>query len=244
MKKLLMLILIGLLLALSIYIGVKGFQIGNIEVLSYAGLQAKNKQLDEKIQESSKLAEKDFKQIVNTVKDSTKRLEQAKEEYEDMTVTSSEGEIQATSQIERYEVETLWVKLGNYATSEGAIIRMDIVQGNSNHRYNLKFTVNGSYISITDFISDIENDSTLAFKIEDFKMLPSASGSDLQATFICKDIAIKDVAETSTTTEIPEDSANTTNMNATTNNTTTTNNITNQVTGNTTNNTVRNTSVD
>lgn len=239
MKKLLMSILIGLLLALSIYIVLIGFEVGNVEVLSYVGIQAKNKELDAKIQESSKLAEKEYKQIVSTVQESTKKLEQAKKDYEDMTTISSEDDVQVASQIERYEVETLWVKLGNYATSEGAVIRMDIVQGNSNDTYNLKFTVNGSYISITDFISDIENDSTLGFQIEEFKILPSSSGEDLQATFVCRDISIKDVLETSNpnTEEETEETTKSTNTNTTNSiNSTTNTNSTN--TTNTTNNTV------
>lgn len=246
MKKLLMSILIGLLLILSIYIILNGFGMGNVEVLSYMGLQAKNKELDAKIQESSKLAEKDYKQIVSTVQDSTKKLEQARKDYEDVTTISSEEDVQVASQIERYEVETLWVKLGNYATSEGAIIRMDIVQGNSNETYNLKFTVNGSYISITDFISDIENDSTLGFQIEEFKILPSSSGEDLQATFVCRDISIKDVSETSNPNTEEEETTNSTNTNTTnstnsTNSTTNTNNTNTVNTTNTTNNSIINT---
>lgn len=238
MKKLLMLILIGLLVALSIFIALKGFEVGNIQVLSYIGIQTKSKQLDEKIQESSKLAEKDYKQAVSNVQENSKKLEQEKKKYEEMTVISSEGDVQTANHIERYEVETLWVKLGNHATSEGAVIRMDIVQGNSSGVYNLKFTVNGSYISITDFISDIENDSTLGFKIEEFKMLPSSSGSDLQATFVCKDIAIKDITEMSNTNIEVENTNNTTNTTntANTNNTAKTNS-TNTANGTTANNT-------
>lgn len=239
MKKLLMLILIGLLLVLSIFIVINGFQIGNIQVLSYMGIQKKDKELDEKIQQSSKLAEKDYKQAVSNVEESSKKLEQEKQKYEDMTAISSEGDVQTANQIEKYEVETLWVKLGNYATSEGAVIRMDIVKGTdtTSDTYNLKFTVNGSYISITDFISDIENDSTLGFKIEEFKMLPG-SDSDLQATFVCKDIAIKDVTETSNpntgTTDSTDNTTNTTNA---TNSTNTTNGTTTNATNTTTNNT-------
>ncbi len=234
MKKLLMLILIGLLLALSIYIGFNGFEVGNIEVLSYKGIQRKNKELDEKIQESSKLAEKDYRQILSTVQESSKKLAQAKNDYEDMTAVSSEGDVQAASQIERYEVETLWVKLGNYATSEGAVMKMDIVQGSDNNTYNLKFTVNGSYISITDFISDIENDSTLGFEIEEFKMIPSSSNNDLQATFVCKDISIKDVLQTNQSNTQPEENQNDNNTTNSTNTTNTTN-TTNQTSKNNTN---------
>ncbi len=225
MKKLLMLILIGLLLILSIYIVVSGFEVGNIEVLSYMGIQQKNKELNGKIQEASKLAEKDYRQTVSTVEESSKKLEQTKKEYDDITVISSDGSMDAAGQLERYEIETLWVKLGNYATSEGAVVRIDIVRGNTSSTYNLKFTVNGSYISITDFISDIENDSTLGFKIEDFKMVPS--GDTLQATFICKEIAIKEVSETSNpNVGLPENKDNTTNT-ANGGNTTNTNKTTN-----------------
>lgn len=221
MKKLLMLILIGLLIALSAFVVLTGFEVGKVEVLSYVGIQEKNQELDGKIQEASKLAEKDFKQAVSTIQDSSKKLEQTKKEYQDLTVVSSEGDIQAAAQLEVYEVETLWVKLGNYATSEGAVVRIDITQGNTSKTYNLQFTVNGSYIAITDFISDIENDSTLGFKIEEFKMLPS--GDSLQATFTCKEISIKQISATSNpntgTTQSPTSTGNTT-----TNSTTGTNN--------------------
>ena len=256
MKKLLMLILIGLLVILSIFIVINGFEIGGIQVLSYTGIQEKDKELDEKIQEASKLAERDYKQAVSNVQENSRKLEQEKKEYEEMTLISSEGDVQAAKQIEKYEVETLWVKLGNYATSEGTVIKMDIVQGNTNETYNLRFTINGSYISITYFISDIENDSTLGFKIEEFKMLPG-SGADLQATFVCKEIAIKGVTETTNpnlgteattgtegttnTTNNATNSANTTNTTNTTNQNTANGNTTSQNTAN--GNTAGNTSV-
>lgn len=203
MKKLLLLVLIGLLIALSVFIGINGFEIGQLQILGFTGIQDKNAELDAKIQEASKLAEKDYKKAISTVEENAKELEQKKKEYEEMIdITVEDGE-QVVNQIERYEVETLWVKLGNYATSEGAIMKMDIVKGvnSAQDTYDLNFTVNGSYISITDFISDIENDSTLGFKIEDFKMLPgnSKTGNELLATFTCKDIAIKDVTQTSNT---------------------------------------------
>ena len=246
MKKLLILILIGLLLALSIFIVVSGFEIGNIEVLSFTGIQNRNKELDETIQQASKLAEKDYKQAVSNVLENSKKLEQTKKEYEDMTAISSEGDIQLANQLQKYEIETLWVKLGNYATSEGVIIRMDVVNGSASEVYNLKFTVTGSYISITDFISDIENDSTLGFKIEEFKMLPTSSGSDLQATFVCKDISIKDVSATSNINTNEEDVENNEENNANTTNSTK-NTTSNNTTGNNTttksNTTTNNTNV-
>ncbi len=221
MKKLLILILIGLLVILSIYIAINGFEVGKIEVLSYRGIQQRDNELNEKIQQSSKLVEKDFKQAINGVEESIKQLEQAKDEYDEVALVSEQGDIQVANHVDRYEVEALWVKLGNYATSEGAVLRMDIVKGTGNDQYHLKFAVNGSYISVTDFISDIENDSTLGFKIEEFKMVPS--GSDVQATFVCKDISIKEVSETSNPNVGTGNTTNTINTTNTTNHTNTSN---------------------
>lgn len=255
MKKLLMLVLIGLLIALGIFIVMNGFEVAKVEVLSYTGIQNRNEELDKKIQEASKLAEKDFRKSVSEVQESSKKLEQVKKEYEDMTALNEDGAQNAVTQLERYEVETLWVKLGKYATSEGAIIRIDVVQGNTNETYNLRFIVNGSYISITDFISDIENDSTLGFKIEEFKMMPTNQDEVLQAVFTCKEIGIKDVSKTTITNTMTDtqimDSTNTTNTinNTTTSTSNTTNtNTTNMTTStnttrNSTNTTIGNTNV-
>lgn len=240
MKKLLMLILITLLVVLCVFIVWSGFSVGSLEVLGFNGIQERSEELDNKIKEASKLAETDYKQAVNTVEDNAKRLQQEKKEYEDMTAVSSEGDVALASQLERYEVETLWVKLGNYATSEGAIMRMDIVKGTNaaQNVYNLKFTVTGSYISITDFISDIENDSTLGFKIEEFKMEPNGDNTgELKATFLCKDIEIKDVSETSKTAEEVQKEKEEQNQNNTNSNTTNTNTTNSSNTTNTTNST-------
>ena len=232
MKKLLILILIALLLALSVFIVMQGVQIGNVTVLGIRGIQDKSEALDEKIQEAGKLAEKDYQQAVTDVNENAKKLEEEKKNYEDMTTVSSDSEVQNANQLEEYEIETLWVRLGNHATTQGVEMQMDVLPSSSGAKgtYNLRFTATGSYISITDFISSIENDSTLGFKIEEFKMVPS--GSALQGSFVCKDIAIKEVSSTTPDTS----NADTNSTNNTTNGTNT--NSTNSTnSANTTNNT-------
>ena len=246
MKKLLILILIALLLALAFIVGMNGVNIGSIQILGIQGIQNKSAELDEKIQEAGKLAQKDFKQAVNDVESTAKELESKKEEYINLLPENLEDGTQTLPTLKRYEIETLWVKIGNHATSEGTTIKMDVVQGGTGidaetqslsqsdySYYDLKFTVNGSYISITDFISDIENDDELGFKIEEFKLVPSSSGIDLQATFICRDILIKTVEQTTNTTT----GNNTTNNTNTTNTTNTTNSTNTSNSTNTTNNT-------
>ena len=242
MKKLLILILITLLLILTMFIGIKGVTIGKIEILGIQGIQAKDSELDSKIQDAAKLVEKTYAQTISEVNSNAKKLKEEKQNYQDMTAISSDGETQAVNQIEKYEIETLWVKLGNHATSEGVVMKMDVTSGSSGAQdsYNLNFTVTGGYVQIEDFISSIENDSTLGFKIEEFKMAPS--GNDLQATFVCKDIPIKQVSSTTTVTQnTTTDGNNTANTNTAGNNTTG-NNTANAVNNtNTTNNTTNNT---
>lgn len=236
MKKLLISFLILLLIVLSIFIALKGFKIGNIEVLGIKGIQEKNDQLDIKVEQATKLASVDYKKAIGEVELNAKKLTEEKQKYEDIIALNinPEGEV---AQIQKYEIETLWVKLGNHATSEGTTIKIEVTKGTNTTEdtYNLNFTATGSYISITDFISDIENDSTLGFKIENFRMIPSEQEQgELQSTFVCKDIAIKEV---DTSTVMPQSSMNT-NTSNTTNNTTTNTNSTNNA-----NNTVNNTNM-
>lgn len=228
MKKLLISILIALLLILSIFIALNGLNIGRLEILGIKGIGQKNSELDQKIQQATQLSSIDYQKAVDEVENNSKKLTEEKKNYEELALLNTDAEGQATAQIQKYEVEALWVKIGNHATSEGATIKMDIVKGNSTAEnvYDLNFTVNGSYISIIDFISDIENDSTLGFKIENFKM--SGSGDSLQATFVCKEITIIDVNEGQVVTDTnnttnTSNTANTTNTNSTSNTTNKTN---------------------
>ena len=102
-----------------------------------------------------------------------------------------------------------------------------IIQNSNNKSpakfYDLSFTVYGEYISILDFVSDIENDSELGFKIENFKLTPQSGTDILQATFDIKEVSINNVTmggasttSTTGTTNTPQPQSNTTNQNQTT----------------------------
>lgn len=254
MKKLLISILIVLLLILSVFIAVKGLSIGGFKVLGISGIKDKNAELDSKVEEATRLASTDFKRAIGQVQENAKKLTEEKNKYEEMALLNTNEEGQLVTQIQKYEIETLWVKLGNYATSEGATLKIELTTGSSGatDSYNLKFTVNGSYISITDLISDIENDTTLGFKIEDFKLTPSGGTDNLQATFVCKDITIVDVNNSvsnisrsdqdTNTTDGTNENSNTNTTNSTQNsNTTNTSSVTNATNTNNTINTTNTT---
>ena len=104
----------------------QGLKIGNLEVLGIQGIKQRNDELDVKVEQATRLAGVGYKQAVAEVQDSAKKLTEEKKNYEDLTIMNTDDQGQVSSQIQRYEIETLWVTLGNHATSEGAIIKMDV----------------------------------------------------------------------------------------------------------------------
>lgn len=228
MKKLLILILIALLVLLGYFIIIQGVGTeGSLQILGIKGIQAKNAELEQKIQEATSLAEKDYQSVLSEIKQNTQSFEDAKKRYEDNVIINEGGEVETLSK--PYDIETLWVRLGNHATSQGANIQEMKVNNSTTGAegtYDLDFTITGSYICITDFISAIENDSTLGFKIEEFNMRPS--GSELQATFTCKDISInKNELNENVVITTTDNTTNNTNTAGNTSNTTNTTNTTN-----------------
>ena len=250
MKKLLMLILIALLVALSIFIVINGFNLGKVEVLGLNGIKTRNAELDEKIQEATKLATTEYKETLQTLEKDAKDFEAKKQEYQSLSTSADGTDLQIASQFQRYNYERLLVELGRHATSEGANLKIDVVgdgielQLGANEKiylYDFNFTVTGSYVAITSFVSDIENDADLGFRIEQFKLKPGTSTSNLQATFTCKNIPMiekipvivtsNDAGENGT----EENNANTTNENSNSTNTNTNSTNNTNTSSNTTN---------
>lgn len=91
-----------------------------------------------------------------------------------------------------YAIEFLWTKIGTHAREEGVNLKFEITNSSTgaNNVNDIKFTVDGSYIGITNFIYSLENDTDLSFTIENFKLLPY-KGEILQATFTVRNIAIE-----------------------------------------------------
>ena len=102
------------------------------------------------------------------------------------------------------------------ARNEGVNIRMEILTGGAGDSSvkNIDFTVDGAYVAIMDFISAIEDDSELAFRIENFNMLPS--GDNLQATFSVTEIRIRQEQTTATVNNTTSTTDSTTNTGETT----------------------------
>lgn len=210
MRKLLIGILIIALLVLAGYMLIDRVKIADLEILGIQAIVDKNDALDQKILSATKLATVTYQSKLDTLQAANEKLQQEKTTYENYITSDAEGG--TVSQIQSYEVEYLWTKIGNYAKREGVVLKMDVEVNNAViGTYNLNFTVAGTYVGITEFIYDLDNDSSLLFKVESFKLLPNGSSSTttekddkednegttttqsdlpLVATFKCNDISI------------------------------------------------------
>ena len=235
MKKLLIIILIALVLTLTIYTVVNGLQIGSFSIWGIKKIQEENAALDETVTEATKLARSTFPGKVSEVNASMEELEEQKTTYEDMVAANSTEDVQTASQLSNYTLDFLWTEIGTHATSEGVSIDISLTAGTGGRDvYDLNFTAVGSYVGISEFIRDIEDDSDLAFKIEQFSMTAGESTSSLRATFVCKNIPIQGISSLgSSTTASP--SANM--MNSTNTNTINSTNSTSSTTRNNSTNT-------
>ena len=235
MKKLLILILIALVLALTIFTIINGISIGNFSILGIKQIQNKNAELEENVTEATRLASSTFPSKVSELNASMKKLNEEKASYDEMVAVSDTGDVQTASRLSNYTLDFLWTEIGTHATSEGVNIDISLTAGTGGENvYNMNFTAVGSYVGISEFIRDIEDDSDLAFKIEEFSMKAGESTSQLQATFVCKNIPIEGISSIDTNTQNTTD-GNTTNTNSTNSTNTNSSNSTN--TTNSTNNT-------
>lgn len=205
MKKILILILIILLGVMCYNTITDGLQIAGVSIMSIGEIKQENENLDKTIEEAKNKEETEYPAKLNEINTVAKELQTKKNKYEELKQYSSEQELLNAGQSERYNVEVLWTKIGNYATENGVIPKMEILSSSTStpNANDLKITVTGNYIAITDFVRDIEDDAKLGFTIEEFELVPvtSGDGSNLQATFKIRDIFINQDTITTTNTQ-------------------------------------------
>lgn len=183
MRKILIGILTILLIVMAVLVITKGLTIGNFKILSVKQIIEGNDKLTAEISETEKLIRSNYPTELETLDSTVSGLLAAKEEYQDLADVSTKSEINKATTVETYTVEFLWTRLGRHATAEGVYLSYTPTNN------SIKFTVSGDYIPILSFVSAIENDSKLGFRIENFKLIPG--GNNLQATFETRNINIK-----------------------------------------------------
>ena len=204
MRKILISIIGVILLIIVIVSATKGIKAGKLKVYSIKDVKQAGQNLDAKIAEVEKEKQQNYGKAVSDIDKSITELKNKKEEYEAKVNSLGTGTELGITQIEKYKIEYLWNKIGSYAKNEGLKIDLDIQETTINDTYNINFSIIGSYVDITDFLYDIENDDDLNYKVSKFSVEPtsttstSTSGktttnvdsSNLKATFTVENIII------------------------------------------------------
>lgn len=222
MRKILMIVIIVLLLVLGYVVLMDGIQINTFQILSIKQIEEESQNLKAKIEEINTLIDVEYPKRITNLKTASNNLETARAEYLKYTNLSTDAQILEAMQKKSYAIEFLWAKIGSHARNEGINLKLEIVSSSSgaSNVNDLKFTADGSYIAITNFIYALENDTDLNFRIENFKLLPYQD-EILQSTFTVKNIAIE--GNTSTQNITTNSVANETNTIENTTNTENTN---------------------
>ena len=221
---------------LTIIFMINGIKIGNIQISSIKQIIQNNEETNKKIEEVAKITNIDYEAATQNIEKTAKDLKNSEEKYYDLLDTTS-GDEEKIYETEEYDIAYLWTIIGRYATQLDINLGMNVIKSGS--LYNLEFTLKGTYNDISKFITKIENDSELHFRIYDFKLLPGvklSGGSEsedtkrLQATFSVKDINLNKESLASTTNNLNSTNKNNNSTkntqstnNETTNNTNTTN---------------------
>lgn len=211
MRKLLISILLILLIVLAYFTIFEGIAIGDFEILSTSGIVELNDDLTTKIEEANRKIKSDLQAKKTELQQNIDTLLENKQSYYDLANVSTESEINEASTEETYTYEYLSIRIGRYARTEGVNLTMNVMTGDAVTK-KLDFTVVGQYFAIMDFISALEDDSELGFRIEDFHMTPS-SGDNLQATFNVTGVRIKIENTTSSVNNTQPSTQNTDNTN-------------------------------
>lgn len=194
MRKILFLILIVLLLFVSYLVVFKGITVFGGQVLSIQQIKDKNTELDTELEKVSTLTSVDQPKAISDLNNNAKQLIIARDEYNNKILYSSSENIEQAKQTRPYETEYLMTVLGNHAKKNGINLRYELrtATAGGTSEYDIYFTVTGSYVSISEFVGSLENDSSLNFKIENFKLIPNSGNTEnLQGTFVVKNINVK-----------------------------------------------------
>ena len=218
MKDILITVISILLTVVIIICMVKGLTVGSFRILSISNIKQESLNLDNEVDELNNLKNVTYKKKIDDLQTATKDLTTAKQKYLDLASVSSDEEIQEANLEQTYAMEFLWNKIGSYATREGVTLKWDVSSTGVNSKYTLNFTTTGSYIGVINYIYALENDSELAFRIENFKM--TASGENVTATFTVNNVAIKaETVSSASSNSSSSKSSNDTNEQANTNTT-------------------------
>ena len=178
-KKIGLLIIICVLLYGTYNVYKNGLTFSSVKALSYEQIKTKSTELNNLIDKLEKLNNTDYKSELNNLESARTNFNSSKKNYEKLAASASADEIAEANKREEYLLDYLWIKIGNYANANNIKVLINPTAGVP----VLNFDVSGPYISVINFIYDLENDAELRFDVDNIVMQGTTNLSDTKATF-------------------------------------------------------------
>ena len=193
MKKLLVL-LIAVISLYGSFTALKNGYVGIVtekfklqfEVPSYVQIQDEKAELDAKVKELNNLNKSGIPNASGEVDTELQNYANKKDAYEQLKSSANREQIAEANKIEIYLLDYLWIKVGNYANDNAVKFKMTPNQENA----TLDFDITGSYISVINFIYDIQNDEELNFQLDGIVIEGASSDKEVKAKFTVEDINV------------------------------------------------------
>ena len=211
----------------------------DLKIVKFNSVESMLKKHDELKAVEGQLAQKEveYKNAVKKVQDMQSTFDSEKNKYEAISDETINIIKEATTE-ENYNIEYMWIRLGNYAKSNNLTIIMaepggtfanttkkeeetkdgaksastdktttttgdatkvattSTSDGATNQSANtptsntlFKIQVSGSYLDVSDFIFEVENDKALRFRLDNISM-DYVSGTTIKASFNVKNLII------------------------------------------------------
>lgn len=196
-KKLLQLILVCILAVGVFNSWAHGFSFHmfgvDLDISSYSGIAQKSQQLVSKVEELERKNTTEYNSALSMKKAAENNFNTCKAAYEELASQASIDEIREANKKEEYFLDYLWMKIGTYANNSDIKVLI-----NPNYEAaTIDFDISGQYIAVINFIYDLENDSELAFNIDNLVMQGGSSAEVTKASFQVRNINIvtSEVAE-------------------------------------------------
>lgn len=172
-------IISGVLLLVLIGFGVlagftliRGFEYGHYEVKPVNEVFNYGENIDTAKVSLAEALEGYKKEKVELEEEKT-NFDSIKAQYDSISNETIEKIIEAYK-THNYDLEWLWIVLGNYAKTnnlEITIAEPENIKNESKVLGNLTLTVRGRYLDVVDFVFDVETDKELLFKLDNMNML-------------------------------------------------------------------------
>lgn len=189
-------IILGLIIAILTFFTytsvANGYTFLKVQVPSLSTIQEKNRELTSEIDDLNQTKDQTYPAELAKVSQAGKGLLDKKNDYTSLVG----GENTDVTEYKKYQIEALWITIGNYATKDGVTLSFSIAQSSSGtpNVSDIIFKGQGEYSPISDFISDIEKDDTLNFSIEDFSLEPQVQKITNGRTLLNYKFKVKDVS--------------------------------------------------